>query len=56
MWQLLVRIVREDHGQDLVEYAFLVLFLAFTVLIGIQQIPQSLNGGYSNIGTTVGAS
>jgi Flp pilus assembly pilin Flp len=56
MGKLLVRLIADDHGQDLIEYAFLVLFLAFAVLIGIQEIPSSLNAGYSNIGSSVGAS
>ena len=51
--QLVARFVREDQGQDLIEYAMLALFLACAVLIGIQQIPGSLNQGYSNIGTQV---
>ena len=56
MRHLLARFVREDSGQDLIEYAFLVIFLACAVLIGIQEIPNSLNAGYSNIGSNVGSS
>ena len=53
MRHVLARFVRDDRGQDLIEYAMLVLFLACAVLIGIQEIPGSLNSGYSNLGTQV---
>jgi Flp pilus assembly pilin Flp len=55
MRQVLSQFVSDDRGQDLIEYAMLVLFLACAVLIGIQAIPGSLNEGYSNIGTQVSA-
>jgi Flp pilus assembly pilin Flp len=51
--QLFVQFVREDGGQDLVEYAFLAIFLALAVTLGVQTIGMNLDEGYSNIGTQV---
>ena len=55
MWYVLARFIHDDRGQDLIEYAMLALFIACAVLIGIQQVPNSLDAGYSNIGTQVSA-
>jgi Flp pilus assembly pilin Flp len=53
---LLVRLVRDDHGQDLIEYAFLAIFVALAVTVGLQAITEGMNVGFSNIGTQVGGS
>jgi Flp pilus assembly pilin Flp len=50
---LATRLVREDHGQDLIEYALLALFVAFAVMVGLDAITAGLNSGFSNIGTQV---
>lgn len=51
--KLLARFVREESGQDLVEYAFLAIFIALAVTVGLKAIATSLDSGYSNIGTQV---
>lgn len=51
----LARLVREDQGQDLVEYAFLAIFIALAVTVGLQAVTGGLNTGFSNIGTQVSA-
>lgn len=56
MRQELVRLVRDDHGQDLIEYAFLAIFVALAVTIGLQAIAGGINTGYSNLGAQVGGS
>jgi Flp pilus assembly pilin Flp len=53
MKHLLVRLVREDQGQDIVEYAFLAVFVALAVTVGLQAVTAGLNAGFSNIGTQV---
>ena len=53
MKSLFGRFVREDKGQDLIEYAFLAMFVALAVTVGLQAIATSLDDGYSNIGTQV---
>jgi len=54
MRQVLGRFILDDHGQDLIEYAFLGIFVALAVMIGLQAITDGLNTGFSNIGSQVG--
>ena len=54
MRRLLARFVREDQGQDLIEYAFLAVFIALAVTAGLQAVADGVNQQMSNIGTVVG--
>lgn len=56
MRELVTRFVREDDGQDLIEYAFLAMFIALAVTVGLTAITDGLNSGFSNIGTQVSGS
>jgi Flp pilus assembly pilin Flp len=49
------RLFFDDQGQDLIEYAFLAIFIALAVTIGLTAISGGLNTGMSNIGTQVSA-
>jgi Flp pilus assembly pilin Flp len=49
------RLIRDDAAQDLIEYAFLAIFVALAVTVGLGAIATGLDTGYSNIGTTVGS-
>jgi len=51
---LIVRFIQEDQGQDLIEYAFLAVFIALAVTVGLQAVATGINQQMSNIGTTVG--
>ena len=42
----LVRLAREEHGQDLVEYALLVAFFGITVLAVWTSIADAIAGSY----------
>ena len=53
---MLARLVRDDRGQDLIEYAFLAIFVGLAVTVGLQAIAVGINTGFSNIGTQVGGS
>jgi len=50
---LLIRWVREDEGQDLVEYAFLITFIALACILGIQQLGTAINNKYQSISTSL---
>jgi Flp pilus assembly pilin Flp len=54
MSNVLVRFVRDDSGQDLVEYAFLIVFIALVAAIGLNALGVELNGFYNDIATAVG--
>ena len=53
MKNLMTRLVREDAGQDLVEYAFLVGLIALVAFVGVQTLGQKINTYY---GTTINGS
>jgi len=50
------RLLRDDRGQDLIEYAFLAIFVALAVTVGLQALAGGINTGFSNLGTEVGGS
>jgi len=49
------RLIVDDRGQDLLEYAFLAIFVALAVTVGLQAISSGLNTGFSNLGAQLGA-
>lgn len=53
MRSLISRFVREDQGQDLIEYAFLAVFIALAVVVGLQAVATGVNTQMTNIGTQV---
>ena len=53
MKNLLVRFVREDEGQDLVEYALLITFIALACIIGMQQLGTAINNRYNSISSSL---
>ena len=44
---LMVRFVREDQGQDLIEYALLASFLSVTAAVGATAAGNALNDWYN---------
>jgi pilus assembly protein Flp/PilA len=53
MKNLFVRFVREDAGQDLIEYALLAALVALAAGAGAASLGTKLNGWYTAVGTTV---
>jgi pilus assembly protein Flp/PilA len=53
MKNLFVRFVREDEGQDLVEYAMLVAFIAFIAIVGVTAFGEALNTWWGDVATGV---
>ena len=52
MSSLLCRFVREDDGQDLVEYAMLIALIALAVVAGVGALATAINTQYNNISTS----
>jgi Flp pilus assembly pilin Flp len=50
---LFARFVRDDEGQDLIEYALLGSFVSLAAYLGATALGGALNGWYSAIGGTV---
>ena len=43
------RIVREDEGQDLIEYALLAAFIALACLVAMQAVGGGINGLFGTV-------
>jgi pilus assembly protein Flp/PilA len=52
---LVGRFVREDQGQDLIEYALLAAFIALVSMGAITALGTQLNLTYGSLGTKVSA-
>ena len=53
MKNLFNRFVREDQGQDLIEYALLAAFVSLVAAAGATILGTGLNNWYTDIGGTV---
>ena len=53
MKNFVARFIREDQGQDLIEYAFLAVFIGLAVTLGLQAVATGVNTQMSNIGGQV---
>ena len=47
------RSLREDDGQDLVEYAFLLAFIAALCILAIQQLGTAVNNTYHTVSSSL---
>jgi len=53
MRNLLNRFLRGDEGQDLIEYAFLAVFIALVVTVALGTLGANLNTKFGDIATQV---
>lgn len=53
MRNLLARIVLEEDGQDLVEYAFLMTFIALACIIGMQNLGTAINNKFNSVSASL---
>jgi pilus assembly protein Flp/PilA len=53
MKNLIVRFVREEEGQDLVEYAMLLAFIALIAIVGVKTLGTTVNTFFSNVATAL---
>ena len=53
MKSLIVRFVKEDRGQDLIEYALLAAFLSVAAAVGATAAGLSLNDWYTKLNTKI---
>ena len=56
MRKSIARFLREDQGQDLIEYAFLAVFVALAVTLGLDALSVGINTQMSNLGTQISGS
>jgi Flp pilus assembly pilin Flp len=53
MKTLMIRLVREEHGQDLIEYALIATFVSLVAAAGATALGTSLNGWYNAVSGSV---
>ena len=53
MKALFKKFVREEEGQDLIEYALLAGFISLVAVTAITNVGKGINGVYTNINTQV---
>ena len=51
----MVRIIKEESGQDLVEYALVVALIAFGAAAGMKALGTGVNTMFSHISSTLAA-
>ena len=50
---VMLQILKDESGQDLIEYALVVALIAFAATAGMSTLANDLNTAFSNIGTKV---
>jgi pilus assembly protein Flp/PilA len=47
--------LKQENGQDLIEYALVVALVAFAATAGMNTVAAGINTAFSNIATTLGS-
>jgi len=47
------KVLREDDGQDLIEYALVVALIAFAATAGMTSVAGKINAAFTSVGTTL---
>jgi pilus assembly protein Flp/PilA len=50
-WDLLKDSLKEENGQDLIEYALVVALIAFAAVTAMNTLAGDINGAFVKIGT-----
>jgi pilus assembly protein Flp/PilA len=50
-WDLLKDALQDERGQDMIEYALVVAFIAFAATAGMTTLATDINSAFSSIGT-----
>jgi pilus assembly protein Flp/PilA len=48
---VMLQILKDENGQDLIEYALVVALIAFAATAGMSSVATNINTAFSNIGT-----
>jgi pilus assembly protein Flp/PilA len=48
---VMLQILKDENGQDLIEYALIVALIAFAATAGMSTLATDINLAFSNIGT-----
>jgi pilus assembly protein Flp/PilA len=47
------QVLRNDQGQDLIEYALVVALIAFAATAGMSSVATKINAAFVTVGTTL---
>jgi pilus assembly protein Flp/PilA len=50
----MLRILKDESGQDLIEYALVVALIAFAATAGMSSVASAINTAFNHIGTKLG--
>jgi pilus assembly protein Flp/PilA len=53
MKNLVARLVKDEQGQDLIEYALLATFVSLVAIVGATALGTALNTWYGNVAANV---
>jgi pilus assembly protein Flp/PilA len=51
---VMLQILKDENGQDLIEYALVVALIAFAATAGMGSLATAINTAFSSIGTKLG--
>ena len=51
---MLSRLIRDDQGQDLIEYVLLGSFIAIAAIVGVTALGTNINSWYNEVATWAG--
>jgi pilus assembly protein Flp/PilA len=54
--QIILAALKEEEGQDLIEYALVVSLIAFAAVAGMNTLASDINSAFINIGTKLNSS
>jgi pilus assembly protein Flp/PilA len=55
MVSTVLRFIREEEGQDLIEYALLAAFISVATIASMQFLASSIANRYNQVGSSVGS-
>src|SRR5260370_354465 len=51
---VMLQILMDENGQDLIEYALVVALIAFAATAGMSSVATAINTAFNHLGTTLG--
>jgi pilus assembly protein Flp/PilA len=52
---VMLQILKDEHGQDLIEYALVVALIAFAATAGMGTLASAINTAFGKMGTKLGS-
>lgn len=53
MKNLVMRLVKENEGQDLIEYALLAALIALAAVVAMQQLGTAINNKFTSVSSSL---